>query len=33
MVDTFKPLQLAEAAVACEDQSYFRSWIEAPSTV
>jgi homogentisate 1,2-dioxygenase len=33
MVDTFKPLLLAEAAIACEDPSYFRSWIEAPSTV
>jgi len=31
MVDTFKPLQLAEAAVACEDPSYFRSWIEEPA--
>ena len=32
MVDTFKPLLLAEAAVACEDPSYFRSWIEAPAS-
>jgi homogentisate 1,2-dioxygenase len=31
MVDTFKPLLLAEAAVACEDPSYFRSWIEEPA--
>jgi homogentisate 1,2-dioxygenase len=31
MVDTFKPLLLAEAAIACEDPSYFRSWIEAPT--
>ncbi|MFY9719326.1 MAG: homogentisate 1,2-dioxygenase [Candidatus Cybelea sp.] len=33
MVDTFKPLQLAEAALQCEDPAYFRSWIEEPSTV
>ncbi len=33
MVDTFKPLLLAEAAIECEDPSYFRSWIEAPSTI
>src|SRR5579863_3422273 len=32
MVDTFKPLLLAEAAVACEDPTYFRSWIEAPAS-
>jgi homogentisate 1,2-dioxygenase len=32
MIDTFKPLLLAEAATACEDPSYFRSWIEAPSS-
>jgi homogentisate 1,2-dioxygenase len=31
MVDTFKPLMLAEAAVACEEPSYFRSWIEEPA--
>jgi homogentisate 1,2-dioxygenase len=31
MVDTFKPLLLAEAAFACEDPSYFRSWIEEPA--
>jgi homogentisate 1,2-dioxygenase len=31
MVDTFSPLQLAQAAADCEDPSYFRSWIEAPS--
>jgi homogentisate 1,2-dioxygenase len=33
MVDTFKPLLLTEAAVTSEDPSYFRSWVEAPSTV
>jgi homogentisate 1,2-dioxygenase len=32
MIDTFKPLLLAEGATACEDPSYFRSWIEAPSS-
>jgi homogentisate 1,2-dioxygenase len=31
MIDTFKPLQLAQAAIACEDPSYFRSWIEEPA--
>ncbi len=31
MIDTFKPLQLAEAAFACEDPQYFRSWIEEPA--
>lgn len=31
MIDTFKPLLLAEAAFACEDPSYFRSWIEEPA--
>ncbi len=31
MVDTFKPLQLAEAAVANEDAQYYRSWLERPS--
>ena len=29
MVDTFKPLQIAQAAVDVEDENYFRSWIEA----
>jgi homogentisate 1,2-dioxygenase len=33
MVDTFSPLQLAQAATACEDPAYFRSWIEAPASV
>jgi homogentisate 1,2-dioxygenase len=28
MVDTFKPLQIAETALGCEDESYYRSWIE-----
>ncbi len=31
MVDTFKPLQLAEQALRIEDEAYFRSWVEAPS--
>ena len=31
MVDTFKPLLLAETAIACEDPSYYRSWIEEPA--
>ncbi|MBV8531172.1 MAG: homogentisate 1,2-dioxygenase [Candidatus Eremiobacteraeota bacterium] len=30
MIDTFRPLQLAQAALECEDREYFRSWIEAP---
>ncbi len=30
MVDTFAPLQLAEPALAIEDQNYYRSWIEEP---
>jgi homogentisate 1,2-dioxygenase len=29
MVDTFKPLQIAGAAASIEDETYFRSWIEA----
>jgi homogentisate 1,2-dioxygenase len=29
MVDTFKPLQLAQTALDVEDAKYFRSWIEA----
>jgi homogentisate 1,2-dioxygenase len=33
MVDTFKPLSLAEAAVSCEDPEYFRSWVETQSLV
>lgn len=33
MVDTFRPLQLADAALRCEDPAYFRSWIETPSAV
>ena len=28
MVDTFKPLQIAEAVEPCEDANYYRSWIE-----
>jgi len=32
MVDTFRPLMLAEPALALEDPAYFRSWLEpAPS--
>jgi homogentisate 1,2-dioxygenase len=27
MIDTFRPLQLATAALECEDPEYFRSWI------
>jgi len=30
MVDTFKPLQLAEQVLGVEDPSYFRSWAEQP---
>jgi homogentisate 1,2-dioxygenase len=33
MVDTFKPLELSEAALECEDREYFRSWIERPVEV
>lgn len=28
MVDTFRPLRIAEAALALEDPNYYRSWIE-----
>ncbi|HEV7179741.1 MAG TPA: homogentisate 1,2-dioxygenase [Candidatus Baltobacteraceae bacterium] len=31
MVDTFKPLQLAQAALDVEDSAYYRSWIETPA--
>jgi homogentisate 1,2-dioxygenase len=31
MVDTFKPLQIAEQAVEVEDENYFRSWIAEPA--
>lgn len=31
MVDTFKPLQLAQAAQSVEDEAYYRSWIEEPA--
>ncbi len=31
MVDTFKPLHLAQAALDVEDAQYYRSWVEAPS--
>jgi len=30
MVDTFKPLQIAEQAFYVEDPSYYRSWVEEP---
>jgi homogentisate 1,2-dioxygenase len=30
MVDTFAPLQIADAALACEDTNYYRSWILQP---
>jgi len=30
MVDTFAPLQVCEAATACEDPDYQRSWLERP---
>jgi homogentisate 1,2-dioxygenase len=33
MVDTFKPLRLARAALECEDREYFRSWVQAPAGV
>ncbi|MGB6520976.1 MAG: homogentisate 1,2-dioxygenase, partial [Candidatus Cybelea sp.] len=33
MVDTFRPLQLAQAALRSEDPAYFRSWIETSSAV
>jgi len=32
MVDTFKPLGIAEPALAFEDREYYRSWLE-PLTV
>jgi homogentisate 1,2-dioxygenase len=31
MVDTFKPLEVSEAALECEDREYFRSWVEEPA--
>ena len=31
MVDTFAPLQIAEAATAVEDDEYYRSWISDPA--
>ncbi|HET9029185.1 MAG TPA: homogentisate 1,2-dioxygenase [Candidatus Aquilonibacter sp.] len=31
MVDTFKPLHLAQAALDVEDEAYYKSWVEAPS--
>jgi homogentisate 1,2-dioxygenase len=32
MVDTFKPLELSEAALECEDREYFRSWVQEPAS-
>jgi homogentisate 1,2-dioxygenase len=32
MVDTFKPLHLAQSALDVEDEQYFRSWIESSQT-
>ena len=31
MVDTFRPLQLAQSALDVEDANYYRSWIETPA--
>jgi homogentisate 1,2-dioxygenase len=31
MVDTFKPLHLAQPAIDVEDEKYYRSWIEEPA--
>lgn len=31
MVDTFKPLHLAQHALEVEDEAYYRSWIEEPA--
>ena len=31
MVDTFKPLEVAQAAIDVEDPAYYRSWIETPA--
>jgi len=31
MVDTFRPLMLAQAGIECEDPEYFRSWIQEPA--
>jgi homogentisate 1,2-dioxygenase len=31
MVDTFKPLQIAEQASRVEDEQYYRSWVEEPA--
>jgi homogentisate 1,2-dioxygenase len=30
MLDTFRPLRVATAAVEIEDADYYRSWIESP---
>jgi homogentisate 1,2-dioxygenase len=31
MVDTFKPLQVAEQALRIEDENYYRSWVDEPA--
>lgn len=31
MIDTFRPLMLAQPALQCEDPEYFRSWAEVPA--
>jgi len=31
MVDTFKPLHLAQSALDVEDEQYYRSWVEEPA--
>jgi homogentisate 1,2-dioxygenase len=31
MVDTFKPLHVAQSAIDVEDEQYYRSWIEEPA--
>ena len=33
MVDTFKPLRIAEPALAFEEPNYFRSWVEAEPAI
>ncbi len=33
MVDTFAPLHIAQAARACEDEQYYRSWVAEPAQI